>query len=486
VNDSILGDFMKKNYKYILPLLISFVPVAGWADPWAMSPSYKSIANKETIKNEPIGKGYVLSNLLKGKPLKVSLWIENEKKGQFEYFSKMVKRVYQDWFDNAVRAIEKSGREVEFQDILPYLSQELAIEVVRQEEAESADLKVLIHDSLKSMHQFLYKEDGEERDGFLGVYTHEKKRINIPKQSSLPKPKYILQHVVGYSLGFSGQGYCERSCGDEVYASDSVYNIMNDVPELTCDDADGLINMADLTLGLRRGGETGWKSLCKYSSQHYLAGMSVRTNRYRSSHVADDYLILEEYENGEKIDTLEFKFTKEKVDPFVFVDEEEVVKRDSGGYPVLVKGKNGELVYYIRMYERVEKIVTKNGEMLTYMHTYPVSGAQLGLIKKFPIDGKVGLLKGKMTFKGRPLTATYIYPDGEKRLTLEYYTKKGQVRSENTYAGHWHIHEKRYFDASDITRSEGPIEEKMKEKLIEQRLFEWGQKWPSHLDSALK
>lgn len=478
-----------------MPLLISFVSVTSWVAPWAMDPLYKSIPNRETSKNLPIGDGYVLPQLLQGKPLKISLWIENEKKGQFEKFSNMIKQAYQGWFDNAVYFIEKSNREEEFQDILPYLRKDLSIEIVRLEEAGSVDLKVLVHSTLKKMQQFLYEQDGADSGAFLGVYTHEEKRINITKQSSIAKPKYVLQHLVGYSLGFSGQGYCERSCGDEVYASNFVYNIMNNSPKLTCDDADGIINMIDLTLSLRRGGEKGWESLCAGSSEHYWSGMSTKTNRYRSNHVADDYLVIEEYENGKKIDTLELKFTKDDVDPFAIVEEESVLKRDSAGYPVLVKGKNGELVYYIRMYERVEKIVTKNGKLLNYMYTYPISGRYLGLIKKFPVDGKVGLLKGKMTFEKHPMSASYSYPDGEKRLMLEYFTKKGKVEAKRRYYGHWFVLQRaplliKPHETTVISQAKSllpeEIEEKMKEKMIEQRLFEWGQKWPEHFESSFE
>ena len=486
---------MQKVCRYLFLLLFSFVAMTGWAAPWIMDPPYKSIPDKKTSKNVPIGDGYVLPSLLQDSPLQVSLWIENETKGQFEDFSNMIKQAYQSWFDNAVYFVEKSGREEEFQDVLPYLRKDLSIDVIRQEKAESADLKVLVHSTLKSMHQSLYEEDGDEGNEFLGVYNHEKKRINITKQSSLAKPKYVLQHLVGYSLGFSGQGYCERSCGDEVYASNFAYSIMNDRPRLTCDDADGIVNMIDITLGLRRGGETGWKSLCKTSSERYVAGMSTKTNRYRSRHVADDYLVIEEYENGKKVDTLELQFTKEKVDPFTIVEEEAVLKRDSAGYPVLIRGKQGELVYYIRMYERVEKIITKNGELLAYTYTYPISGAELGLVKKFPVDGKVGLLKGEMTFKRRPLSATYIYPGGEKRLTLEYYTKKGKLDALRKYQGDWFALDREprlikpyEFPANSQSKSLLPeeMEEKMKEKMIEQRLFEWGQKWPDHFGSTLE
>lgn len=487
---------MKKIYKYALLLLLSLGAVTGWTAEYSMDPDYIPISNKEPSKKVSVGDGYVLPGLLQGKPLKIALWVENEKKGQFEKFADMTKQVYQEWFDNAVYFIERSAREPEFQDVLPYLRKELPIEVVRYDENEPADLKVFVHATLKSMDQFLYEEEGKEKGEVFGLYSKEKKRMNITKQSSLAKPKYVLQYLSGFSLGFAGQDYCERSYGDPVFTSDSAYNVMNNSPKLTCDDADGIINLIDSTLRLRRGGESGWRSLCDWSSQYYLGGMPTNTNRYRSKQVAEDYLVVEEYENGKKIDTLEFKFTKDIVNPFAFVEEETVVKRDSAGYPALVKGKNGELVYYIRIYERVEKIITKNGEMLAYMYTYPVSGAHLGIIKKFPVDGKVGWLKGKMTFKQRPLSASYNYPDGEKRLTLEYFTSKGKVVAQEGYRGDWYILHRadpvliRPYESSLVSSLKGipteNIEEKMKETIIRQGLFEWGQEWPEHLESALE
>ena len=479
-----LGDIMKKIYKCSLLLFISLVAVTGWTAPWAgRGPVYE--ADAQNSKYVPVEDLSVLPALLQEKPFKISLWIENEKKGEFERFSNMVRQVYQGWFDNAVYFIEKSGREQEFQDVLPYLRKDLPIEVVRYEEKETADLKVLIHSTLKNMHQFFYEEDGEDRGEILGAYSDEKKRFNITKQASLAKPKYVFQYLVGLSLGFEGQGFCDRSCGDPVYSSDSVYNVMNASPKLTCDDADGIVNMIDRELNLRRGGESGWKSLCSDSEQYYSAGMSTKTNRYRSSHVADDSLVIEEFENGKKIDTLAFKFTKDTVDPFSFVEEEEVLKRDSAGYPVLLKGKNGELVYYIRMYDRIEKIVTKNGEMLSYMYTLPLSGQLLGLIKKFPIEGKVATLQATMTFKEHPLTAAYIYPDGEKGLDLIYFTKKGKVQASERYFGDWYIlHEPPVLDRPYVSPLE--VDERIQESLIKQRLFEWGQKWPEHLETPLR
>lgn len=452
--------------------------LACWAAPWGMDPEYKPAQTQEE-KEKSVGEGHLLRSFLQGKTVRITLWIENERYGEFERFSHFIIQSYQSWFDNAAKRIIKKRREQEFADVLPYLQRPLSIEVVR---GEDADMKVKVYATRKNMRKDVYKEDWKERIDCLGVYSQIEKFIAISKQHSIRQPKEVLLHEIGHSLGFADQYYRARWRADEVYSSNSLDSIMNgeETSRLTCDDADGLINLIDLTLGLNRGGEKGWISLCSATGDSYKAGMSTRTNRYRVGIRDDDSVVIEEYEHGKKISAVQFRFAEEDSNPFAIVEEEKVLKRSPGGIPALVKGKNGEEIYYIRAYERFEKIVTKDGKLISHLYTYPIPPYHIGVLKKIRYKGEIGFLKGEINADVRPLGATFDLPNKQVKAIVRLDKKRDNSLVEFTWYGPWKAvfssnDSKEVFDSSFLEQS-----------IFEKGFLEWAKTWPQYIHSIKK
>jgi hypothetical protein len=430
------------------------------------------IKKEENKEASPADRDFLLLPLVLGEPVKVYLWIEEEEPREFEDYANVIKQAYQQWFDNAANRVIRSGRKEEFQDVLPYLQRPVSVEVVRSEEA---DLKILVYQRFKNF-KLIENQEKKRRDFYLGIYSHSKKTIEISKKISLQRNKYVLMHELGHSLGFADQYYAERWRADEVYSSSSVNTIMNDdINKLTCDDADGLINLIDQKLKLYRGGERGWKSLCASSKEYYKGGMPVDTNRYRVQYLEDDHLMLAEYENGKQINAEELWLTEKNFDPLTPIEEAAVLKKNSIGQRTLVKGKQGENIHYIRQYERLEKIITKDGKLLTYSYTYPMA-CHLMFIQKFRVDGEIGILEAEISVQGKTVGIVYTLPAKEAKVILALDPTKKNEEYKSTWIGNW---EKVLVSQS---KKEGFVDQfAIEQIMLEQRLLKWGKNLPKEI-----
>jgi hypothetical protein len=249
----------------------------------------------------------------------------------------------------------------------------------------------------------------------------------------------------------------------------------DDINKLTCDDADGLINLIDQKLKLYRGGERGWKSLCASSKEYYKGGMPVDTNRYRVQYLEDDHLMLAEYENGKQINAEELWLTEKNFDPLTPIEEAAVLKKNSIGQRTLVKGKQGENIHYIRQYERLEKIITKDGKLLTYSYTYPMA-CHLMFIQKFRVDGEIGILEAEISVQGKTVGIVYTLPAKEAKVILALDPTKKNEEYKSTWIGNW---EKVLVSQS---KKEGFVDQfAIEQIMLEQRLLKWGKNLPKEI-----
>jgi hypothetical protein len=249
-----------------------------------------------------------------------------------------------------------------------------------------------------------------------------------------------------------------------------------ELTKLTCDDADGLINLIDRVLALERGGEKGWKSLCGFSLESYKNGMPSQTNRYRVDHRDDGSLVIEEYEKGKRISVVQLRFAEEDSDPFAIVEEEKVLKRNSGGYPALVQGKNGEEIYYIRAHTRFEKIITKDGKLIAHMYTFPVE-LHIGVLKKFRYKGEIGSLEGEINSNFEPLGAVFKLPNKQVKAIVNLAGKRNKREYETIWFGPWEevFSSKNNTDVFDTS--------KVEQAIFEQGFVEWAKVWPQYIHS---
>ncbi len=450
----------------------------------------------------PVGESFFLRPLLLGKTLPISLWIEDEQPGQFEQYSQLVKQAYQDWFDNAVKHIVASGREKEMQDILPYLKRPVSIKIVRYPKAELEErdfyidnqgLFVLIFKTLDHLYSFPPFE--MNTDYAVGVYNKDIAAIAISQEELPVSQRYILTHEVGHTLGFADQYYPDNAMGDSVFASHSTKNIMSGEYELSCDDADGLINIADRILGLsKRGGKQGWKSLCSNSDEYYKAGMSTKTDRYRFQSRSlpwNEIISIEEYEKSRKIATQEFEMIDLPGSPFHFVKEVAVLKRDSQGFPSLMRGQNGETVYLTGAYYKLERVIVKNKKLLSYLILYPTIEEDRDIRKMmqyFQINGNSGRLEGVLDINGY-YSAKYVQqtPSYEEAVLEMYFKQQDGQADSVSYTTQWSGPWNEVLNGrinKNSSKKEQELERAIQRKQMEQLLYQWGTHWYEYMQST--
>ena len=335
------------------------------AAPWGALSNYVD-------EDEPANTGgkYLLRKILNGETISVGLKRDDYTDKHYEKLSSMITEAYNNWFLNALRRIEKNRGE-EFADVLPILRQGIDIQVSEQ----GNDINI----------EFMSLRDIQWTCGpsAMGCYVTEEyppriylpKNINLIKVLSLGKEnkKRITTHEIGHSLGFSDQYFQARSVNsDEMYSSVEERNsVMRHALSLTCDDADGMINLIDITRGVRRGGDLGWKTLCPNSQEYYIGGVSAGKGPYRIALSKDKGSVaLTTYDKGQKV--------AKEVYPFAIaqgmVNWQEtsarvILKRDNLDRPVLAEGPNGETIYYSYLYDRVDRLAVHNGRALNLVTT---------------------------------------------------------------------------------------------------------------------
>ncbi len=282
-------------FVYLLGVLFLTAPATGRAErPWGV---LVEVVEDTTFST------YAVDYLIKKQPIRyaVATGITPEEEAVFKaHISK--------WPAETLRFIEQSGREAEFEDIVPILKHKLKL--VKVSEQDAPDIVFRFSDKL--------------RPGTLGRFQerNEKTLFNTIEIAEGQRADFAatLLHELGHFYGLSDQYESAQINSHAEYSSDRNYddksvmwdNSFTDA-QLTCDDADGFINLIDLRLAQRANGnfsprpQKGWKSFCANSTNRYQEARTI--NRQEMDVVSDrsdfELVYLREYKNGKLQQTTE-------------------------------------------------------------------------------------------------------------------------------------------------------------------------------------
>lgn len=395
------------------------------ATPWGAMADYV-----DEYTPSKTGEKYLLRKILNGQTLSIGLQRDAYTDKHYDKLSRLIVESYNEWFSNAAHHIEKAGREAEFADILPVLHQGVHIQVgeqgsdlifvflpfreIQAECGRNADGCYTLNEAIR--HIYLPANDGILKLVSLGKET--KKRIGL--------------HEIGHSLGFSDQYFQARSVNSDVMygSTEERATIMQHAGHLTCDDADGMINLIDITRGTRRGGDHGWKTLCPKSQEYYIGGMSVGKGPYRITLSKDKgAVVLMTYDKGRKVASEVYPFaTPQEPVQWQETPARTTSKKDRFGRPVVAHGPNGETIYYAYLYDRVERVSVQNGLALNFVTQVNYLPKQRsGSLKDykemfFGQQGVVCLLRTR-TFTKRGYASEYV--ESVNKPQISRYIKRG-------------------------------------------------------------
>ena len=333
-----------KQILLILFLSVFALPASAWV-------FLEDVANPKEDSSP-----YLIYNIMQGKPVRVCVdFIETYydasarkiKKSYMpsgrkrdDYYSRVAhitNGVYSDWINNVKTNIEKSGRTNEFQDIMRYLNSPKTTYVnygssskncdAFPEDNSAFDLR-LMAETNEDANSFIAVKDGHAAYAGGSVRKHimiffhpdyiDENWINIYARKHDDFMDYDVQtkaynilfkptllHEFGHVLGLGDQYLGGEEIGDATYTLDTIVplsmikSIMQKLDRggkysLTCDDAEGIINLIDFyskdASSKRR--TRGWASLCrrdvvyveslpnKVSQGEYQAQLAYAANGY--------------------------------------------------------------------------------------------------------------------------------------------------------------------------------------------------------------
>ena len=393
------------------------------------------------------GKRYLMRKVLNGESLSVGLLRDSVYTNEhYDELSRMIAKFYDDWFLNAAEWIEKSGREDEFADILPILRDGIRVRI-----SEKGNDVNFTFATLKDVQ---WKCGSGQAGGCLDTqspifHVYLPYDINFLKKLltlGLANQKRLSRHEIGHTLGLSDQYAQARSINsDTMYGStEERKTVMSLARNLTCDDAEGIINLIDLTRDKCRGGEQGWKTICPKSKEYYICGMSAGKGPYRIKASEDRGAVtLSTYEKGKKVSSKVYPFAIPQGD----VDWEETpavetLSQDSFGRPVKARGPNGEIMYYSYLWDRVERLSVQNDHAIDYI-------TKLRYTSKIPV-GEMKRYKERL-FGQRGvvcLLKMYVYHKGGYRGDYSEGVNKPKVLRymKRVYNRHWQLLEDVYVE----------------------------------------
>ena len=427
---------MKKRGILLLLGFIFLGALGVLAAPWGAMADYV-----DEYTPSKTGEKYLLRKILNGQTLSIGLQRDAYTDKHYDKLSRLIVDSYNDWFFNAARHIEKTGREAEFADILPILRQGVRVQMSEQ----GSDVNFVFMSFRDIQWQCGH--------GAGGCYTSNEPipHIYLPADTGLLKilslgresKRRLGTHEIGHSLGFSDQYFQARSVNSDVMygSTEERETIMQHAGHLTCDDADGMINLIDITLGKRRGGDRGWQTLCPKSQEYYIGGMSAGKGPYRITLSKDKgAVVLMTYDKGQKVANEVYPFaTPQGAVNWQETPARTTLKQDRLGRPLVSRGPNGETIYYAYLYDRVERLTVKNGETLNLVRTVRYPRQRAGQMQNhkamfFGQQGSVCVLLVE-TFAKRGYTSEYeekINQPTKGRYIKRGYDQRGQL-AESVY-----------------------------------------------------
>ncbi len=410
----------------IFIFLICLMPLCLAAAQWGILADYDQ--GDSAVRGSIAGQNYLMPQILRGEPVRIFLSVDGDHKTAS--YEKIITDSYARWFARPAQLIRKAKREDEFADILPLLDRGIKVNFVSSSEQRDIDIAVL---PLGQVQAVCGRASG-------GCYSRKEGKIPqilIPKDNFLRQvltrgqlsAKRIGLHEIGHSLGLSDQYKRARSLNSHpVYSTDeSSKSIMNQAGDLTCDDADGIINLIDVTQGVSRGGTDGWHSLCK-NDIYYINGAPADKLPYVVvGQEKGTVWMLTEYKNGRKTAVREFPLDMQG-EISVFDDiSERVLLRDKSGRPLRSVGSGGEEIYYSYTYDKHTRLLVKDGKVLRVDIKVPayygkrMNKTAMGNVRYFGEGGKLATLEYLRSGKGKSKAGYISYKVGvlDERLSVD-------------------------------------------------------------------
>ena len=245
----------------------------------------------QKTQQENPSKFTVLPLILEGDVLKVSIYVLDE---ELENWAEnLVWNAYNDWFDNAVKWIDIWKQRSEFGDIMPILERGVEIDFIPFGSGEKGDpwpedVWMFFPEDAQDAQNYCHCSNCAGCIRFGGGLTSL--TVVMPRRGSYG----TLLHEIGHTLGLADiykEGF-EKNASQIYCSKDPIkWTIMNAVEEeLTCDDADGLINIIDAwtVYNLKQKYPQSWS---KYVSPRVLNGWNSLCRKKKDGRPVDRYVM---------------------------------------------------------------------------------------------------------------------------------------------------------------------------------------------------
>ncbi len=356
-------------------LLFIFSSSLWAALPWGALSDYDQPEGTSSGRAQPAkGERYLLAQILAGEPVRVYMDLKNENLKEQKIYREVVFSSYNRWFSETASKIRAAKREAEFADILPVLDTPVQVEFTA--ELKQADIVFQVH-PIKEIFLICGKSAigcYERREGKKPIIHLPQKQVWVQLLSvGSVSPERVGMHEMGHSLGLSDQ--YEQAGNSDTHrrysSAQSGKGVMAARKKFTCDEADGMINLIDITRGTERGGDTGWHSLCKQSKEYYIRGQSALHGPYMIT--SDDFKNwkVDSYQAGKLISAETYPLVEKKGFAVFSPIKETVRQRDAFSRPVLAEGPSGEKIYYSYLYDQTIRLVLLKNQVLLAEVKYP-------------------------------------------------------------------------------------------------------------------
>lgn len=340
-----------------------FITTAGWSAPFGFLPGVEN-------RDNPNSPALLLRKIVAGKPVcaEVRNFRPDDTRTDGEYLE-MLRRNYQAWFDYALKTVEESGREQEFEDILPALRTQIAV----RKDCDTPDILLVIlkaEEIAKACHSSVAVACVDNTSVPYKLYFAPKKGL---VSLALGGNGAILSHELGHTLGFSDQYRYGRINSSMVYHTpDSSKGIMSNAKRgitFSCDEADGLINLLDVGVyGNARGGKQGWRSFCAHRNYRYVQGRPTSNAKYAVEVELPNVVVRTFDEAGELQNTQYFPDAKDYT--FDIQTVFTAVEKDKSGRLLYGTSPRGEEMYCSYVYERKRCVAVKDSANVALLEEY--------------------------------------------------------------------------------------------------------------------
>lgn len=403
-----------------------FITAAGWSAPFGFLPGVEN-------RDNPNSPALLLRKIVAGKP--VCAVVHNLRSGdthtEAEYLE-MLRQNYQAWFNFALQTVKESGREKEFEDLLPALR----TQVVVQKDCAAPDILFFIlpaQEMEKACRSSAALACVDNTSVPYKLYFSPKKGLaNWASGGN----ENMLAHELGHTLGLADQYRYGRINSSMVYHTpDSSKGIMSNAKRgitFSCDEADGLINLLDVGVyGNARGGKQGWRSFCAKRNYRYVQGRPSSNAKYAVEVELPNVVVRTFDEAGELQNTQYFPDAKDYDFDIqtVFTAEE----KDKSGRLLYGTSPLGEKMYCSYVYERKRCVAVKDSANVALLEEYsPAKNMRIVSLAHSAPNNKSIWLRGFITKDEKLL----VYKSHEALFEFDFSTgalviKKQQVLTKN-------------------------------------------------------